>query len=668
MKYRPEIDGLRAVAVISVIINHFHSDFLPSGYLGVDIFFVISGYVITASLYERSDRNFSEFFLGFYARRIKRLIPALILCVLITSLLICLFNKNPNASLETGIASLFGISNLYLLKQATDYFGTSAQLNVFTHTWSLGVEEQFYVIFPFIVWLTGFGRQRLRGSANLFLVIGLLALGSLIAFFLLNIAYKQAAFFLMPTRFWELGAGCLTFIALNGTRHFGLPLLMRVNSLVVMLGLIAVLFMSTEFSVYTEIAVVLLTAWLIASIRPQTAAYIILTHPAAIYVGRISYSLYLWHWSIVSISHWTIGIHAWSVPLQAVLMFLLADASFRYVEYPMRRAQWSPLPSKSICYGLIALAVSAGLLVVLAKPLDGRLYTGKSPKLIAAGTISLIDVYRMPDGLSAWQGAKCVFSDNGQVGKFISIDECTLGNFTNAKHRVLVLGDSFSVTFVRAFDQLVLSDKYSVTITSSWGASPVPEIPNYSPWDKANNYYWGTVVPLLISHLRAGDWVFLSSGMGRFSPERPSIGSDQSLAQLNAGLTKLSDQLSERGVRLAVLHATPFAFEANCVPEIAASQWFAPFGGPCRFFSKEQTLSRRAKLNELMSALENQGKISIVDLIDIFCPRKTCTYEAVNGQMLYRDERSHPSIEAAVLSAPLIRDVLTAPVRFSRPP
>jgi peptidoglycan/LPS O-acetylase OafA/YrhL len=664
MKYRPEIDGLRAVAVISVIINHFNNDFLPSGYLGVDIFFVISGYVITASLYETSDRNFSEFFLGFYSRRVKRLVPALILCVLITSLLICLFDKTPVASLKTGIASLFGISNLYLLKQATDYFGASAQLNVFTHTWSLGVEEQFYVLFPFIVWLTGFGRQRRKGSGNLFLIIGLLALGSLIV--RLSIRHNPAAFFLMPTRFWELSAGCLTFIALNGAQHFVLPLLMRVRSLVVLLGLIPVLFMPAEFSVYTEIAVVLLTALLIASIRPQTAAYKILAHPTAVYVGRISYSLYLWHWSVVSISRWTIGIHSWSVPLQAALMFLLADASFRYVEYPMRRAEWSPIRWKSICYGFVALVVAAGVLVVLAKPLGGRLYTGKLPKLVAVGVPSLIDVYQMPDGLSSWQGQKCVLSDNSQVGKIIPIDECTLGNFVSAKRRVLVLGNSFSAASVQAFDQLVLSEKYSVTITSSWAASPVPEIPNNGMYDKVNNYYWDTVVPLLASHLRAGDWVFLFNDMSGFSPERPSISSDQSLTQLQTGLTKLSDQLSERGVRLAVLHGNPFAREANCEPETATTQWFAPFGGPCRFISKEQTLSRRAKLNEILSALQNQGKISIVDLIDVFCPLKTCTYQEVNGQMLYRDALSHPSVEAMRLSAPLIREVLTAPVRFSR--
>src|ERR1035437_7753338 len=103
MKYRPEIDGLRAVAVISVIINHFNKDLLPSGYLGVDIFFVISGYVITASLYQTSDKSFTDFFFGFYSRRVKRLVPALVLCVLITSVLICLFDDTPNASLKTGI-------------------------------------------------------------------------------------------------------------------------------------------------------------------------------------------------------------------------------------------------------------------------------------------------------------------------------------------------------------------------------------------------------------------------------------------------------------------------------------------------------------------------------------------------------------------------------------
>lgn len=155
--YRPEIDGLRALAVIAVIIDHFNKTLLPSGYLGVDIFFVISGYVISSSLYNDSVKHFGDFISGFYSRRLKRLVPALVLCVLTTGLLICLFDPHPQASLRTGESALFGLSNIYLLRHATDYFGASAQLNTFTHTWSLGVEEQFYVFFPLICWLTGCG-------------------------------------------------------------------------------------------------------------------------------------------------------------------------------------------------------------------------------------------------------------------------------------------------------------------------------------------------------------------------------------------------------------------------------------------------------------------------------------------------------------------------------
>jgi peptidoglycan/LPS O-acetylase OafA/YrhL len=114
--YRPEIDGLRAFAVTAVIINHFNRHLLPSGYLGVDLFFVISGYVITSSLSGRQSKDFGDFLGGFYERRIKRLVPALVVFVVLTSLMICLFNPDPGGSLTTGIKSLFGsISSRNLL-------------------------------------------------------------------------------------------------------------------------------------------------------------------------------------------------------------------------------------------------------------------------------------------------------------------------------------------------------------------------------------------------------------------------------------------------------------------------------------------------------------------------------------------------------------------------
>jgi peptidoglycan/LPS O-acetylase OafA/YrhL len=135
--YRHELDGLRALAVISVIINHFDKSLLASGYLGVDIFFVLSGFVITGSLTNRKIGSLGDFVIEFYVRRIKRLVPTLILVSLITGICTIALVYKPGISVKTGLYSLIGFSNHYLLNESTDYFSSSTQLNPFTHTWSL---------------------------------------------------------------------------------------------------------------------------------------------------------------------------------------------------------------------------------------------------------------------------------------------------------------------------------------------------------------------------------------------------------------------------------------------------------------------------------------------------------------------------------------------------
>lgn len=647
--YRSEIDGLRALAVIAVITDHFNKTLLPSGYLGVDIFFVISGYVISSSLYNNSAKHFGDFISGFYSRRLKRLVPALVLCVLTTGLLICLFDPQPQASLRTGESALFGLSNIYLLRHSTDYFGASAQLNTFTHTWSLGVEEQFYVFFPLILWLTGFTRRRNGGLRNLIGVLGVLTVFSLVFFVRESLVRSSAAFFLMPTRFWELSAGCIVFVALNNALRFVSPWLKWIPSLAILLLLAAVLFVPAQYSICTTIAVVLLTALLIASVRPHTLSMRILAHPAAVYVGGISYSLYLWHWPVLVISRWTVGIHLWSAPLQAGLMLFLAAMSYQFVESPMRRANWSSIRWKSISYGIGASACAAGLLFCLTKLPGNGLYSGTR---VAEEKELLTATYLLPDRSSSWRGEQCVLQDNGEVGKIIPIVGCTLGSFSTARHRILVVGNSFSAAFVAAFDELVMNEKYSVTITSSWGAAPAPGIPCNNSWDKANDYYWGEVVPSLISRLRSGDTVFLVNNMTAYFPTQNFY------RHLRSSLSTLSDQLSARGITLVVLDALPFASEAECEPSVGKKQWFAPFGGPCHFLPKGETLWRRAKLDETLTNLRDQRHIKIVDLMDVFCPGEVCTYESGSSQMLYRDDQSHPSVAAARLSAPVIRRML----------
>lgn len=657
MNYRQEIDGLRALAVLAVIVNHFDKDYLPSGHLGVDIFFVISGYVITSSLHASPGRSLGDSLINFYVKRIKRLLPALILCVTLSSILICLFNPNPGSSLKTGIFSLFGLSNLYLFSQATDYFGDSASLNVFTHTWSLGVEEQFYLFFPVLLWFTGYGRLAGHGTKRLVYSVGALSFLSLCGFVYLSHTNQPAAFFLMPTRLWELGAGCLLFVAIQ---HGSKQKLTGIGPLIFIMALVAALFTPGIYSVYSTVGVVLLTMMVIATLRPQTLGYQLLSQPAIVFVGRISYSLYLWHWVVLAISRWTIGISWWSIPLQAGLMLLLAAGSYRYVESPLRRAEWARFRYKTIPYGLAMSVASAVFLLILAKPLSARLYTGEPVKIMAGGVRSLMYPYTLPDGSSTWQGGKCIIGDNSQVGKVISIDECTLGNFENADKRVIVFGNSYSPSFVQAFDDLVMSNHFSVTITSSLGGAPVPEVTNDGKWNEASTYYWNEVAPSLMAKLRPGDWVFLVNDLAELSPKESTADSAERLKQLRAGLERMSAALARNGVSLAVMHGLPFMREANCEPALAARQWFSQVGGgPCRFLSRKETLLRRGALHQALTSGGLSGRVSVVDLMPVFCPDEVCRYERDDGLMLYRDVWSHPSVEAARLSAPVIQSSLT---------
>ena len=378
-RYRPEIDGLRAFAVIAVIINHFNKDILPNGYLGVDIFFVISGFVITSSLYQRPSKNFKDFISGFYERRIKRLVPALSVFVLITSIAICLFNPEPKLSIRTGLTSLFGLSNLYLLKQSTDYFAQSTELNVFTHTWSLGVEEQFYILFPFLTWFSGFGRQTKNGARNLFLTIGVLAITSLISFLYLYPINQSAAYFLMPTRFWEMASGCLLFIGFQKRKSIE-KLLGKLPPLLILALIVLIMYLPKSWATGSTIGVVVLSGLIIASLSKGTAAYRIFTHPRVVYLGLISYSLYLWHWGVLSISRWTIGIHWWSVPFQFALIFGLAIASYQYIETPLRKGNWFGKRWKTIFFGGCGIITLSGGLITLDRPLKGKLYTAGSYK------------------------------------------------------------------------------------------------------------------------------------------------------------------------------------------------------------------------------------------------------------------------------------------------
>lgn len=651
-RYRPEIDGLRAFAVIAVIINHFNKDLLPSGYLGVDIFFVISGYVITSSLSDRQSKNFLDFVTGFYERRIKRLVPALVVFVLITSVLISFFNPDPGGALSIGWKSLFGVSNISLYKSSTNYFAQSTELNPFTHTWSLGVEEQFYLLFPFLIWFSGFSQQTAKGARNLFFVIGALSIASLIGFIYLYQVNQPAAYFLLPPRFWEMAAGCLIFIGFQKRASIE-QALEQVPPLLVVAAMIGVMFLPVSAAVPATIGVVVLSAILIACLKKGTEAYQFFTLEKVVYVGMISYSLYLWHWTVLCISRWTIGIHWWSVPLQVAPMVLMAIGSYKWIETPYRKREWSPLRWKTIGIGLAFATSAAALLIGYARTKPFSVFLGSKPRIMATGVPSLSSPYvlRGKNRQWTWKGEACVLSHNSQVGKLIRIEDCTIGDFAQADKRIMIFGNSFSAAFTHAFDRLVLERNYAVTITSSWGAFPVKEIPSKGPWNKANDFYLNSTVPGLVKQLRAGDIVFIVNALEDFSPKKKTSENIKQLQLMESGITRFANELKARGITLAILNGITFAREAKCTPESAVSQWYSPFvNQKCEIPNKEITIERRRQLDEVLKKVSSSSGVITVDLLGVFCPLDECTYYAKDGSILYRDEYAHPSVEAAILS------------------
>jgi len=657
-RYRPEIDGLRAVAIAAVITHHFSDRLLPGGFLGVDMFFVISGYVITASLIGQRQNGNKDLVLGFYSRRIKRLAPALIACVLFTCLLGDLF-INPELaehlhSFQAGGLALFGLSNFHFFAAATDYFGSSAALNLFTHTWSLGVEEQFYLVFPALVLLTGGVSRQPNGHYRLVGALMVMTAASLALNVVLLKTNPVGAYFLMPPRLWELSVGCL--VAMGVDRRASTTWIAAPASLLI----VAALLMPPLSQFYSTLAVVIGTAGLIQSIQRQHFIHRFLTNWCVVQVGLISYSLYLWHWSILSISRWTIGIAWWTAPFQLAIIVALACASYILLERPLRHAEWSPSRFKTILIGLAFTIGGAGVVAVLkSKPVGHRLYLGSPAKLEAKGVETLLyDKWR--DGALVWSPRNCVLSTNAQVGIRIDSDACLVKSSSGkTAHRFLVVGNSLSAAEFEMYTVVSGMGLGSVIVTSAWGASPVPEIENSSPWSKANEYYWSVVFPSLVAQLRPGDVVVLIAEIQHLTPATMSSADTSNIALLAAGLNRIASELRKKGVQLIFQNGNPFIREAGCTPDMAVAQWFN-FGraSACVYFSKDQSLTRRQPLTDALHAVaEANENFHMLDLFPVLCPGEVCRFYNEHEVFLYRDIFAHPSVEAGRLARPLLLTV-----------
>jgi len=345
LKYRPEIDGLRAIAVVAVVLYHAEisflgADWLKGGYIGVDIFFVISGYLITGIIIKELNETGSFSFTGFYERRARRILPALFL-VMTASIPLAWNYLLPKAFIDFAgslLSSLLFASNFYFHFAGQEYAAESSLLKPLLHTWSLSVEEQFYIIFPIIL-IVGF--KYFRQHLNTIFLVGIIA--SLLLAEWLSRDQQSLAFYTLPTRAWELLIGSmLALFETNGRRNNNPQLALGASALGLGLIVHALVFFDDTLrhpSLLTVSPIIgtSLIIWFARKGEPVTK---LLSSPPFVGVGLISYSLYLWHYPIFAFSRITGSFETIGAQLGWIsLSVVISVISFYAVEQPFRNRQ-----------------------------------------------------------------------------------------------------------------------------------------------------------------------------------------------------------------------------------------------------------------------------------------------------------------------------------------
>ncbi|HBE68554.1 MAG TPA: hypothetical protein DDW52_10445 [Planctomycetaceae bacterium] len=353
INYRPEIDGLRAFAVVPVIAFHINPSKLPGGFIGVDVFFVISGYLITKIISKEMDADTFSF-RAFWARRIRRILPALLLVTACT--LLFSFFTIPRLEQQLvgvqGLMALASLANIYSWKSTGDYWGPTAEDSPFLHTWSLSLEEQFYIVFPALLWIFSS-----RKAVVIPRVIGLLVAFSFCLFSWWKTADPMAAFYLLPARSWELLVGALIAILPSKSHSAG-----RALNVLGSLGLCMIIV--AYFCINTldhGLALGVIGAACIISFSDSGACHRLLSNPAITHIGKLSYSLYLWHWPVLVLSRragyaWQ-GTRSWI--MLVLLTYALSLLTYTFVETPFRRRE-STLKPIFLAF-MISLAAASGM-------------------------------------------------------------------------------------------------------------------------------------------------------------------------------------------------------------------------------------------------------------------------------------------------------------------
>lgn len=654
MKHRADIDGLRAIAVVAVVFFHAFPGFAPGGFIGVDIFFVLSGFLISSMLFEQMATG-SVQWRSFYIKRIKRIFPALLLVTLSAAIAgYFLLFPAEYANLGKHIAGSAIFINNFILWSEVGYFDRLGELKPLLHLWSLGIEEQFYLVWPLVLFFI----SKLRAKA-----FWILVLFSVVSF-ALNVAWvhqhQVRVFYLPLSRFWELSlGGVLAFVILNHkasldvfhNNHARLASLISFAALLLLAG--GIFFYSDRLAY---------PGW--AALLPTGCTLILLLTPASwvnrrmlsfhlmTFIGLISYPLYLWHWELLSFAR---IIYSRELPfkltaLMVLLSVILAWLTYRYIERPVRfskRSEQYPRYMASALCTVLMLTGIAGFLIRSHHGFEARTMAWQHDTLLK--DINGFDAFRK-------QALPCrtALSENDLK----KMTWC-LQNREGEPQKVM-WGDSHAE---HLFPGILAFDKeHNWLLLEQSGCPPLLHVASYWKGSKDTCEAANDLILKIITETPSIDTVVLASlgafylsdddyapaSQGDFAANRHYLekhtGQKSKQAVFREGLGETIDALKKAGKKVVLFQDTP---EIPFMPERCIHRPLAP-PETCTI-SREEVAVRQKAYVSILEEMKTQKGVLLFSPLDIVCNDRHCPL-MMEQHLLYRDSH-HLSLKGSALIA-----------------
>lgn len=640
---RADIQGLRAIAVLLVLTYHAFPEAIPGGYVGVDVFFVISGFLITGHILGEMTRTGSVRIARFWARRARRLLPASMLVLLASAIATMLFVPRhlwQQFLSEIGASAIY-MQNWLLASSSTDYMGSANNPSVVQHFWSLSVEEQFYIALPLIVLGVTLVASRERQTATLRALFVLVLIGSLAYSVALTATSPSVAYFATTTRAWEFAAGgMMAFFAFK----------IKFPQLITWLGLGAICGSALFYNEATQfpgIAAALPVAGTIAVIasRGIGADWILAPKPVQ-YMGDISYSAYLWHWPILVLLPFILGreLSPWMALLGLLASVLLAALTKTFVEDPFRAApkidrHWPSFTLAFISAALIVSVSTAGMLVESKRVEAVHLAVKDAAASAADSTVdcwgaseSVNDCAVQPlvgDASAASLDMHAIEAGNCNGGSVVSPIgdglECEYG-VPEGRFNVVLVGDSHARQWMPALEDIAVTRGWKIT-TLVRSSCPFGDLnvelragigidSACASWRQAALSRILEIEPDLVIASAASAYAYEILG--------GSIGDPDTQV---AGYGRYLEQILDAGIPVVALKDNPYL-------PISASDCVST-GAVCEF-PQAEVLDNSF---DAMSMAALQLEATVVNFDHIYCPERSC--KAVIGGVIVYQDRHH---------------------------